>query len=140
VDRVDGEARWNEDHRRVRAGLVDRLGDGVEDRDSVEILAALAGRDAGDDVRAVVPVPQRVEGAFAAGCALDDELRLIADDDRHQRCDFLALSTSLTSLQAVPSAVIRSESSSLTRSASLPAQPVRASQSSSGCTFSKNWR
>ena len=42
VDRVRREARRDEDHRRVRAGLVDRLGDGVEDRDALDVLAALA--------------------------------------------------------------------------------------------------
>ena len=83
VDRVGGEAGRDEDHRRVRAGLVDRLGDGVEDRDPLEVLAALAGRDAGDDVRAVGAVAQRVERALAPGRALDDEPRVLVDDDRH---------------------------------------------------------
>ena len=47
-----------------------RLGDGVadrvEDRDALDALAALAGRDAGDDVRPVAEVPGRVERALAA--------------------------------------------------------------------------
>ena len=62
---------------------VDRLGDGVEDRDALDVLAALAGRDAGDDLRAVGAVAQAVEAALAAGEALDDELRVAVDDDRH---------------------------------------------------------
>ena len=76
VDGVGGEARRDEDQRRVRAGLLDRLGDGVEDRDALDVLAALAGRDAGDDVRAVGAVAQAVEAALAAGQALDDEPRV----------------------------------------------------------------
>jgi hypothetical protein len=91
VDRVGGKARGNKDHRRVRPGLLDGLGDGVEDRDPLEVLTALAGCDAGDDVRAVGAVAKRVEGALAAGRALDDELRLRVDDDRHQLCPFRAL-------------------------------------------------
>ena len=84
VDRVGGEARRNEDHRRVRAGRLDGVDHGVEDRDALDVLAALAGRDAGDDLRAVALVPEAVEGALGAGQALDDELRLLVDDDRHQ--------------------------------------------------------
>ena len=62
---------------------VDRVGDGVEDRDALDVLAALAGRDAGDELRAVGAVAQPVERALAAGEALDDELRVLVDDDRH---------------------------------------------------------
>ena len=83
VDRVGGEARRHEDERRVRAGLLDRVGDGVEHRDALDVLAALARRDAGDDVRAVGAVAQAVEASFAAGEALDDEPRVVVDDDRH---------------------------------------------------------
>ena len=42
VDRVGREARGHEDHRRVRAGLAHSVGDGVEDRDAFDVLAALA--------------------------------------------------------------------------------------------------
>ena len=66
VDRVDGEARRDEDERRVRAGLVDGVGDRVEDGDALDVLAALARRDAGDEVRAVRPVAQAVEAALAS--------------------------------------------------------------------------
>ena len=83
VDRVRREARRDEDHRRVRARLVDGVGDGVEDRDALDVLAALARRHAGDDLRAVAAVAQPVERALAAGQPLDDELRVAVDDDRH---------------------------------------------------------
>ena len=63
VDRVGGEAGRDEDHRRVRAGLPDRLGHGVEDRDTLDVLAALAGGDAGDELRAVGAVAQTVEAS-----------------------------------------------------------------------------
>src|SRR5919107_1500579 len=46
-------APGHEDHRRVRALLVDGVVEGVEHRDALDVLAALARRDAGDDVRAV---------------------------------------------------------------------------------------
>ena len=76
VDRVGGEARGDEDERGVRAGRRDGLGDGVEDGDPLDVLAALAGRDAGDDVRAVGAVPQAVEPPLAAGQPLDDQARV----------------------------------------------------------------
>ena len=41
-DRVGGEARRHEDHRRVGAGLGDRVVEGVEDGDALDVLAALA--------------------------------------------------------------------------------------------------
>ena len=66
VDRVGGEARRDEDHRGVRAVLVDRRGDGVHHGDAVDVLPALARGDAGDDLRAVVAVARGVEPALAA--------------------------------------------------------------------------
>ena len=62
---------------------LDRLLDRVEDRHALDVLAALAGGDAGDQVGPVGAVAQPVEGALAAGQAGDDELRLAADDDAH---------------------------------------------------------
>ena len=41
VDGVGREARRDEDQRRVRAGLGDRVGDRVEDRDALDVLSAL---------------------------------------------------------------------------------------------------
>ena len=43
-DRVGGEPRRHEDHRRVGARLLDRRVEGVEDGDALHVLAALAGR------------------------------------------------------------------------------------------------
>ena len=59
------------------------LGDRVEDGHAVDVLAALAGGDAGDQVGAVVAVAEPVEGALAAGEAGDDQLGVGADDDAH---------------------------------------------------------
>src|SRR5204862_8035130 len=53
------------------------------DRDPLDVLSALAGRDAGDDVRPVRPVAESVEATIAPGQALHDEPRVAADDDRH---------------------------------------------------------
>ena len=49
-DRVGGKRRRHEDHRRVRAGLLHRIGDRVEHRPAFVRRAALAGRHAADDV------------------------------------------------------------------------------------------
>ena len=53
-DRVGGEGRRDEDHRGVGAFFLDGFGDGVEDGHAERRLAALAGRDAGDELGAVL--------------------------------------------------------------------------------------
>src|SRR3712207_5840710 len=91
VDRLDagvlGEGRRHEDHRHVGAGLLDGLLDGAEDR---ELLAAelhggagLACVDAADDVRARLDHERGVLRAHAAGHALDDDLAVLVEEDRH---------------------------------------------------------
>src|SRR5215212_198092 len=97
-DRVGGEAGRDEDHRGVRAGLGDRVVERVEHRDALDVLAALAGRHAAHDVRAVAPVVERVERALAPGDAGRAELRAGADEDGHQ-------AASSTTLVAEPSMV-----------------------------------
>ena len=74
-DRVGRKRRRHEDHRRVGAGLLDRVAHGVEDRPAFVRRAALAGRDAADDGGAVRRRLLRVERAFAAGEALDEQAR-----------------------------------------------------------------
>ena len=82
-DRVGGERRRDEDHRRVGAGLLDRLGDGVEDRQAVAVSPALAGRDAADHLRAVLQAALGVERAGRAGDALADDAVFLVDEDAH---------------------------------------------------------
>ena len=53
-DRIGGEGGRHEDHRGVGAFLLDGFEDGVEDRHAERRLAALAGRDAGDELGAVL--------------------------------------------------------------------------------------
>ena len=69
VDRVRGERRRHEHHRRVGAGLGHGLVHGVEDRDALDLLALLARGDAGDQVGAVVLVALAVELALPARSA-----------------------------------------------------------------------
>src|ERR1700675_2480911 len=83
-DRVCGEARWHEDHRRVGLHLGDCLLPAVEHGDALDVQAALAGRDAADDVGAVVAVVERVEAALAAGDAGDAKTRVLVDENCHQ--------------------------------------------------------
>ena len=133
VDGVGREAGRDEDERRVGARFRDRVGDRAEDGDALDVLASLARRDPGDDVRPVGAVAQPVEAALAAGQALDDEARLAVDEDRHQAGRARRMIRS--SLKKPPS--MRSASSSRTRSASAPVQPVRSSQGSSSTGWSK---
>ena len=53
-DGVGRKWRRHEDQRRVGAGFGDRVLDGVEDRNAVDVLARLAGSHAGDDLGAVL--------------------------------------------------------------------------------------
>ena len=66
-DRVGGERRRHEDHRRVGAGLADGVRHRVEHRDALVRGAALARGDARHDLRAVVAAGERVERSLAAG-------------------------------------------------------------------------
>ena len=83
VDRVGGERRGHEHHCRVRAGFGHRLVDGVEHGHAVHVPAALARRDAGHQVGPVLAVPEAVERPLAPGQALDEELRVLVDENRH---------------------------------------------------------
>ena len=82
-DGVGGKRRRHEDHRGIGAGLRDRVGDGVEDREALVLGAALAGRHAADDVGAIGRGGLGVEGPFAAGEALDDEAGRLVDQYSH---------------------------------------------------------
>src|SRR4051812_47149991 len=82
-DRVGGEARRHEDHRRVGLRLGDGGLEGVEDRDALDVEPALARRDTGHDVGAVALVVERVERALASGDAGDAQARVVADEDAH---------------------------------------------------------
>lgn len=73
----------DEDNRRVRAGCFNRLADGVKHRHAVDLLAALAGRDARDDRGAVFQHLFGVERAFAPGNPLDDEAGVFVDKNAH---------------------------------------------------------
>ena len=109
-DGVGGEPRGNEDERRVGALLLDGVSDGVVDGDALDVLAGLARRDARDDVRPVRAVAEAVEAALAPGQPLDDEARVVVDDDRY--C-FVPLMTSVG--RSIQPSLIRSPSSSRTR-------------------------
>ncbi len=52
-NRVGGERRWDEHHRGVRAGLGHGLGDGVEDRDALDIGPTLSRSDTGDEIGSI---------------------------------------------------------------------------------------
>ena len=86
-NRVGGEGGRNKNGGGRRAGLFHRLGDRVENGNLLSAvlknLAALAGRDAGDDLRAVINRELRVPRAEAAGDALDEDLGVGFDENGH---------------------------------------------------------
>src|SRR5690606_1702349 len=76
----------HEDRGSGGAGFTDGLGHGVEDGNGVfELLAALAGSDAGDEPGAVFERELGVAGAEAAGDALYEDLGVFVDEDGHGR-------------------------------------------------------
>ena len=86
-NRVGGKGGRNKNGGGRRAGLFHRLGDRVENGDFfsavLKDLAALAGGDAGDDLRAVINRELRVPRAEAAGDALDEDLGVGFDENGH---------------------------------------------------------
>ena len=97
-DRVGRAERRHEDARGVGAGLLDGFRDGVENRNAdllavralgLERFAAAVRRAARDDLRAVRDALLGVERARRAGDALDDDLRVLADQNRHRSCSVL---------------------------------------------------
>ena len=84
---VGGKRRRHKNRAGGRAGLFHGFGDGVENGNFLaavlEKLAALAGRDAGDDLRAVINRELRVFRAEAAGDALDENLGVGFDENGH---------------------------------------------------------
>ena len=86
-NRVRGKSRRNKNRGGRRAGLFHRFGDRVENRNALagmlKNLAALAGRDAGDDLRAVINRELRVFRAKAAGDALDEDLGVGFNENGH---------------------------------------------------------
>src|SRR5664280_2148538 len=82
--RVAREARRHEEHGDVGTGVADGRCHAVEHRHAVDDLAALAGRRAGDHVGAGGAHAARVEGALAAGDALDQHAAGLVDEDGHQ--------------------------------------------------------
>src|SRR5579863_5005815 len=67
--------------------------------------ATLAGRYAGDDFRAVVDHLLRVEAAFAAGEALDENARLFVDEDAHRAAP--ASATAFSAPSFIPFATVK---------------------------------
>ena len=86
-NRIGGKGRGNKDGAGGGAGLLHRLGHRVEDRDAfsamLKALSALAGRDAGDDLRAVINGKLGVFGAETAGDALDENFGVWFNENGH---------------------------------------------------------
>src|SRR5262249_3390043 len=90
-DSVRGEGRRDVDDRGGSAGLGDRLGDGVEDRQVEMGGAAFARRHAAHHLGAVGHRLLGMEGPLRAGEALADDPRLGVDQDSHHAASFTAL-------------------------------------------------
>ena len=121
-DRVGRKRRRHEDHRRVRARLADGVVHAVEDRPAFVRRAALAGRHAADDLRAVRGGRLGVERAFAAGQPLDDQPRVFVEKDCHVTAPSPAERDDLLRRLAHRSAVVKFRP--LSRSIRLPSSTL----------------
>src|SRR5271169_152967 len=83
-DRVGGERRRHVDHGRVGAGRFARLLDGIENRNALEVRAALARHHTADHLRAVVAAGARVELAGGAGDALGEDAGVLVYQNAHR--------------------------------------------------------
>ncbi len=102
---VGGEWRRNENDGGVGAGGFYGFADGVEDGAFEMLRAAFAGRDAADDVGAVVDHLLRVESAFAAGETLDDEACFFVYENAHRAPP--ARATTFVAPSFMPSAMVK---------------------------------
>src|ERR1700676_4228370 len=99
---IGGVRRRPENHGSVCSGLLHGIGGGVEDRDAEMSLTALSGGDAPDHLGAVVDGSLRVEAGFAAGESLEDDARVLIDEDAH--CASL---TTFSAASFIPSATVK---------------------------------
>ncbi len=84
-NRVSRAGRRDEDHRGVATGFLARFPRRVEDGNlALPRFAATAGRDAGDDVRAVLGALFGVESAGFASDALHKQARVLVNEDGHK--------------------------------------------------------
>src|SRR5437870_5609234 len=107
VERVDRDLRRHEYAAHARAGLPDRLLDRVEDGKPQVRRAALAGRDATDHLRTAGHRLLGVERRVLASEALDDDLRILADEHAHTATS-CAAATALAAASSRSSAWISS--------------------------------
>ncbi len=75
-DGIGGKRRGHEDDGGVGSGLLDGLGNGVEDRPALVRGASLARRHSAHYLGPILGAALGVEGAFLAGDALHDEPRV----------------------------------------------------------------
>ena len=95
-DRVGGERRRHEDHRRVGAGLLDRIGAGVKHRHAQGRSSPLARGHPADQVRAIVAALLGVKRPRLAGDPLADQPGVLVNQDAHamissRRFDLISL-------------------------------------------------
>src|SRR5580658_3316932 len=134
-------SRWrNEDHRRIRSGLLHRLLDGVEDRPALMRRPTFTwSHTANDELVAellrILIAALRMEGAFATGNSLHDQPRVLVYENAHYFTPFAAATTrSAASFIVAPTWNFRPLSSMILRPSSTF---VPSSRSTIGiCTLS----
>ncbi len=106
-DRVARERRRNEDHGRIRARLLHRIGHGIENRQPEMRLTAFARSDAAHDLGAVVDGGLRVEAGFAAREALEDHARVLIHQHAHAATPAPTARTTFSAASFIPSATVK---------------------------------
>src|SRR5208283_1386411 len=83
-------------HRAVRSCLFHGLRDSIKYRDALQVLPALAGGDAADNLGSVLSHGKGMEGAVPPGDSLHDDARVLADQDAHAYAFPARATTALT--------------------------------------------
>src|SRR6267142_2368201 len=102
---IGGIRRRDEDHGSIRSRGFRGVGDSIENGPLEMLGAAFAGGDAADDIRSVLDHLLRVEGAFAAGEALDEQARFFVNENAHRAPP--ASATTFCAPSFMPSAMVK---------------------------------
>src|SRR5580700_392189 len=121
-DRVGRARRRHVDHAGGGAGGTHRVPHRIEYRQAEVLLAAAAGRDAADELRAVVERGLRMKGPLPAGEPLTDDPRVAIDQDAHAVPRASATTLRAASVRSAAAVMVRPlfASSARARSALVP--------------------
>src|SRR6266851_123028 len=116
---IRGKRRRNEDHRRIRSRLLHRLFHGIEDRPALMDRATLTRRHTADNPRPILRATLGVERTLTARNPLNDEPRILINQNCHYLPPFAAATArSAASFIVLPTWKFNPESFKISRPSS----------------------